>query len=216
VEPEVKRLSDWLVKPLARLLHERLGLSPTQVSWASFWASLAAATAIAVGRVPLGLGLMALGQVLDGLDGGIARIYGLASERGHRLDTLLDRASETLIFLAFGVAGLVPFLHVLLAIAAVLLLTTVCDRSGFDPGFKRFVLYFGAWVPYPTLFAVIFGANLAAYVIGLLIIDCQFQNRMDALGGDLDTVASRAARLEDQEAETAGGPSLPAPAVDPS
>jgi phosphatidylglycerophosphate synthase len=207
----LKRIADSMARPLARLLHEALGLSPAQLTWASFWVSAAAAGAIVAGKVSLGLALMAAGQVLDGVDGAVARIYGLSSEQGHRLDTLLDRASESLIFLAFAVAGLAPMLHVLLAITAVLLVTTVCDRSGFDPGFKRVVLYFGAWVPWPTLFAIIFGANLAVYVIGLLIIDCQFQNRMDALGGDLDTIASRAARQE--AAETAAPPPTTQPVL---
>jgi len=188
----MKKLADTLGRPLVRLLRERLGLSPGQVTWTAFWLSAAAAVAIADRHVGSGLVLMALGQILDGLDGAMARQYQLASEEGHRLDTLLDRAAEILIFLAFAIAELVPLGHALLAIAAVLLLTTVCDRSGLDPGMKRFALYFGAWIPYPTLFAAIFGVNLAAYVVGLLIIDCQFQVRMDQLGGDLDTVASRA------------------------
>ena len=212
VGPSVKRLADWLAGPLARVMHERFGLSPTQLTWAAFWLSGAAAVAVAAHHTGVGLLLMALGQLLDGLDGTVARAYGLGSEAGHRLDTRLDRASETLIFLAFAAAGLVPLGHAVLAVAAVLLLTTVCDRSGFDPGVKRVALYFGAWVPYPTLFALIFGVNLAAYVIGLLLIDFQFQRRMDRLGGDLDTVASRAVALE--HAERGAAPAA-APALDP-
>ncbi|MFI5279695.1 MAG: CDP-alcohol phosphatidyltransferase family protein [Gemmatimonadales bacterium] len=186
-----------------RLLREGMGLTPDQVSWASLGVTLAAAFSIADGHLGLGLILMAAGQLVDAMDGAMARIYQLASPAGQKIDTIVDRLSEASIFAAFAGTGLVSWTWVLLALAAILLLTTISERSHLDPGAKRFALYFGLWVPYPLLFKIIFGVNLAAYVVGLLVIDCVFQKKMDALGGDLDTVASRAALLEGAPGPTA-------------
>jgi phosphatidylglycerophosphate synthase len=215
--PAITRPLDFLYRPFARLAREGLGLTPAKISWASFYASAIAAVLIADRLLFPGLLLMAAGQLLDGLDGAVARFYNLASVAGRDLDTRLDRASETVIFIAFAMGGYVSWRLAFLAIVAVLLLTTITHRTKLDPGLKRFALYFGfwfsKWISYPLVFSVIFAVNLTGYVVGLLILDCQLQMRMDALGGDLDTVASRTVAEQDASRAPLGlsgfSPTLP-------
>ncbi len=202
-----RTLSGALLRPLLRLLH-RFGVTPNHLTWASFVITVPAAVLVALHHVLAGLIVMGVGQVMDGMDGAMAREYGLQSQAGARLDTALDRACETVMFLAFAAGGYASWRLVLLALAAILLLTSIVEKSNVDPGAKRFILYFAyfapaSWDPWRWAFLVIFGVNLAAYVVGLLVIDCKFQVKMDELGGDLDTVASRAAVIEQAAERTA-------------
>src|SRR5258708_29977335 len=152
--PALGKGLDRVIRRVRRLCHVTLGLSPAQVTWAAFAASVAAGVAVATGRPGWagGLGLMALGQVLDGIDGGIAREYGLASEAGRRLDTLVDRLSEAAIFAGFAWGGFVPWKFVLIGLAAILFMTSIAHRSKLHPRRQRFALYFGTLLPYPLIF----------------------------------------------------------------
>lgn len=56
----------------------------------------------------VGLALLAVAALLDGLDGYLARRLAIASSVGAQLDTLGDRITENVLFVFLACAGLIP------------------------------------------------------------------------------------------------------------
>ena len=94
--------SDKILNILIRFIHESLGLSPNKVSVIGFIVGIAAAILVAVGFLVPGLIALAVSQIIDGLDGGIARRYNLQSEKGQMFEVIFDRLNELAIFLALA------------------------------------------------------------------------------------------------------------------
>ena len=180
------KASDGILQIPIRFAHETLGLSPNQLSVGGFVIGLIAAAAVASGLLLPGLVLLAGSQIVDGLDGGVARRYGLVSEHGKLLETVFDRLNELAIFLALAYAGYASYFMAVLAFVAILLVTIVQPMSDFDPGFKRFMIYFGYSAM--TLFHVngfelalhvVFIANLLGFLIGTIVVDYRLQKEID-------------------------------------
>ncbi len=85
----------------ARCLHRR-GIRADAVTWSGFAIGLAAAAAIALGGYALGLGLIVVSRVCDGLDGALARLT-RPTDRGAFLDIGLDFLFYASIPLAFAI-----------------------------------------------------------------------------------------------------------------
>ena len=178
--------SDGMLSLPIRFVHETLGLSPNQISVIGFVLGMLAAGLVVAGRLEAGLAALAASQIVDGLDGGVARAYALQSKRGEMFEVVFDRLNEFAFFLALAYVGLASVRMALLACTAILLITWIEPKSKFDPGFKRFMMYFGyaAMVllqvrGFEIALNVVFFANLAGFVVGTVLVDYRFQQAID-------------------------------------
>jgi phosphatidylglycerophosphate synthase len=121
VHPWRERLTRWFT-PLAR----RLPFSPNEITLAALLFNLAAAVALLAGRrYPAAfLGavvLVAVGGLLDALDGIVARVQNKATRFGDLLDHVADRISDTALAAAWLATNGVNELLLVLVVVAVML-----------------------------------------------------------------------------------------------
>ena len=182
----MSKASDSILRIPIALAHEKLGLSPNQISAFGFLVGMAAAGLTAAGYIHWGIITLAISQIADGVDGGVARRYNLESKQGRLLEVVYDRLNELAILLALAFAGYATLMLAGLAFLTILLSTAVEPYSHFDPGFKRFIIYFGYTatmlfhVPgFQIALGVIFLANLSAFAAGTVIADYRLQAEID-------------------------------------
>jgi phosphatidylglycerophosphate synthase len=123
------RFAIGLFKPgldRAAALLVRAGVGADAITWAGFAIGVGAALAIAQRQFELGLALLLVSRLADGLDGAVARLT-VPTDRGAFLDITLDFLFYASIPLAFAFAD--PDANALAA--AVLLAAFVGTGSGF-------------------------------------------------------------------------------------
>jgi len=132
--------TDWLrktlrgiIEPLAAFLG-RLGLSANAITILGCLMSIGVAAVLATGRLQLGGALLIVAAGVDGLDGSLARLNGGATRFGALLDSVLDRVSESAIFLGLawwyvGQPGIVEEMLAYVAGAGSLLVSYVRARA---------------------------------------------------------------------------------------
>jgi phosphatidylglycerophosphate synthase len=107
----------------------RTGLTPNAVTWIGLALCTANALAFAVHRNLLLFGLLVgLIELLDNVDGAVARVTGLSSRRGAYLDATTDRYKDSLILIAVAfVTGL--WLPAVLALSGSLITSYAAARA---------------------------------------------------------------------------------------
>ena len=176
VVPGVKKTYDGAMRPISDLFHLKLKMLPNHVSFLGFLIGLVSVGLIFLTHWQLGLIIMGISLFLDGVDGNIARVYGLESKTGEQLEIIFDRSLEALMFVALAYNFGVDYKVVFLAIYSILLMTSLRDKAKFDPGLKRVSLILILVMSYEIIISLVFFAHIGAFILQLSILDNRNQN----------------------------------------
>jgi len=85
-------------EPMALVL-AKTRITPNQITWAAFSIAFFSFVSFFLGHNLIGGLLVQLSSIVDGVDGSLARLKGIASTFGGFLDSMLDRYADILILL---------------------------------------------------------------------------------------------------------------------
>jgi len=173
--PNVKTKYDQFMQPISHFFHIKLKMNPNQVSVFGFLLGLVSVGLILLSYWQIGIVMMMISLFVDGIDGNIARVYGLESKTGEKLELIFDRTLEALIFLALAIYFEINYLLVFLAIYSILLMTSVRDKTKFDPGLKRIALLFCIAISFELIFTLVFFVHIGSFILQLCILDYKNQ-----------------------------------------
>jgi phosphatidylglycerophosphate synthase len=109
-----------------------IGMTPTAMTALGLALVLAGSVMVATGRLVSGGWVIAVGSMLDGLDGAVARASGNVTARGAFLDSAFDRVGEVAAFagLAFAKEGeATTLLLIVLAVGGAMLVPYMKARA---------------------------------------------------------------------------------------
>ena len=169
--PRVKRLYDQLMDPIGHVFHIVLGLSPNQISCVGFFIGIVSVILVLLGHWQSGLVVMGISLFLDGIDGNVARRFNLQSDLGKKLEILFDRSLEAGIIFALSITMDISIILSVLLIYSILLMTSLRERTRFDPGMKRIALLFGFIINFEFIFHMIFLTHIGSFIFQMVILD---------------------------------------------
>jgi len=177
--PNVKTKYDQFMQPISHFFHIKLKMNPNHVSFLGFLLGLVSVGLVLLTQWQVGLILMGISLLFDGIDGNIARVYKLESETGEFLELIFDRSLEVLIFLALAFLFGIDYRLIFLVIYSIFLMTTLRDKAKFDPGVKRTALFFCVIMSFELIFTIIFFVHLGSFILQLCILDYKNQSKVE-------------------------------------